>query len=86
MNICVVGAGIFGMAAALELRQRGHRVTLFERGRIPNPEASSTDVSKAIRRTNYPHQTYVELATRAAAQWRSGTNAPVVPSTSRPVS
>ena len=70
MNICVVGAGIFGMAAALELRRRGHRVTLFERGRIPNPEASSTDVSKAIRRTNYPHQTYVELATRAAAQWR----------------
>ncbi len=70
MNICVVGAGIFGLAAALELCQRGHRVTLFERGRIPNPEASSTDVSKAIRRTNYPHETYVELATRAAAQWR----------------
>ena len=74
MNIAIVGAGIFGMAAALELRNRGHDVTLFERGRIPNPEASSTDVSKVIRRTNYPNQTYVELVTRAAAQWREWHN------------
>ena len=70
MNVCIVGAGIFGMAAALELRHRGHDVTLIERGEIPNPEASSTDVSKVIRRTMYPNETYVELVTRAAAQWR----------------
>ncbi len=74
MNICIVGAGIFGMAAALELRNRGHDVTLIERGEIPNPEASSTDVSKVIRRTNYPNETYVELVTRAAAQWREWHN------------
>ena len=70
MKVCVVGAGIFGMASALELRQRGHQVTLIERGEIPNPEASSTDVSKVIRRTSYSNQTYVELVTRAAVQWR----------------
>ena len=70
MNVCIVGAGIFGMAAALELRRRGHEVTLVERGEIPNPEASSTDVSKVIRRTMYPNEIYVELVTRAAAQWR----------------
>ena len=70
MNICIAGAGIFGMAAALELRRRGHRVTLIERGEIPNPEASSTDVAKAIRRTSYPNEVYVELVTRSAAQWR----------------
>ncbi|MCE2516010.1 MAG: FAD-dependent oxidoreductase, partial [Acidobacteria bacterium] len=70
MNVCVVGAGIFGMAAALELRRRGHAVTLVERGEIPNPEASSTDVSKVIRRTMYPNEIYVELVTRSAAQWR----------------
>ena len=74
MNICIVGAGIFGMAAALELRNRGHEITLIERGQIPNPEASSTDVSKVIRRTNYPNETYVELVTRAAAQWQAWHN------------
>ena len=70
MDVCIAGAGIFGMAAALELRERGHEVTLIERGEIPNPEASSTDVSKVIRRTNYPNEIYVELVTRAAEQWR----------------
>ena len=70
MKVCVVGAGIFGLAAALELRRRGHEVTLVERGPIPNPEASSTDVAKMIRRTSYPKQVYLELVTRAAAQWQ----------------
>ncbi len=70
MNIAIIGGGIFGVAAALELRSRGHEVTLFERGQIPNPEASSTDVSKVIRRTNYPNSTYIELATRSTAQWQ----------------
>ena len=69
-NIGIVGAGIFGMAAAPELRGRGHDVVLFERGEIPNPKSSSTDVSKVIRRTNYPCESYVELVTRAAVQWR----------------
>ena len=74
MNVCIVGAGIFGMAAALELRNRGHDVTLIERGEIPNPDASSTDVSKVIRRTMYPNEVYVELVTRSAAQWRAWHN------------
>ena len=57
------------MAAALELNRRGHQVTLFERGPIPCPDASSTDVSKVIRRTSYPEETYHELVERAAHQW-----------------
>ena len=32
MKVGVVGAGIFGMAAAIELRGRGHDVTVFVAG------------------------------------------------------
>ncbi|MDE0449908.1 MAG: FAD-dependent oxidoreductase [Spirochaetaceae bacterium] len=73
MRIGVVGAGVFGLAAAIEARTRGHEVTVFERGEIPHPAASSTDVAKGIRRMWYAsdNDTYVELAERAAVQWRA---------------
>ena len=72
MKVGVVGAGVFGLAAAIELRSRGHTVTVLDRGEPPYENASSTDVSKAIRRTWYAgdNGTYVELVERAALQWR----------------
>ena len=71
MRIAVVGAGVFGLAAAIEAGARGHDVALFDQGEVPHPAASSTDVAKAIRRTWYAsdNETYVELAERAALQW-----------------
>jgi glycine/D-amino acid oxidase-like deaminating enzyme len=70
LRVGIVGAGIFGVAAALELRARGYHVTVFEQGETPNERASSTDVSKTIRRIYGANATYVELAERAAEQWR----------------
>ena len=72
MNVGVIGAGVFGLASAIELRERGHAVTVFDQGKVPYEAASSTDVSKAIRRTWYAgdNETYVELVERAAERWR----------------
>lgn len=65
----MVGCGIFGLAAALELRQRGHQVTAFEQGTVPFEKAASTDTSKTIRRVYGNRADYVELAERAAPRW-----------------
>ncbi|MDP7578858.1 MAG: FAD-dependent oxidoreductase [SAR202 cluster bacterium] len=72
MNVAIVGAGIFGMAAAIEISGRGHTVTVFDQGSVPYENAASTDVSKGIRRMWYAgdNETYVELVESAAAKWR----------------
>ena len=71
MNVGVIGGGVFGLAAAIELRERGHDVTVFDQGKVPYENATSTDVAKGIRRTWYGDGgPYVELVERAAAQWR----------------
>lgn len=70
MHLGIVGGGVFGTSSALELARRGHKVELFERGRIPAPEAASTDISKAIR-MEYGAATplYGPLVQRALGLW-----------------
>ncbi len=65
----VVGAGIFGVTAALELRARGHRVSLLDPGPLPHPLAASTDISKVIRMEYGPDEIYTELMEQARDGW-----------------
>lgn len=65
----VVGAGIFGAAAALELAERGWSVRLVDPGPLPRPEAASTDVSKLIRAEYGDDVFYTRLAERAIDGW-----------------
>jgi sarcosine oxidase / L-pipecolate oxidase len=68
--ILVIGGGIFGVTAALELKARGHDVTLVDQGRIPHPLAESTDVSKAVRMDYGADEEYAAHMERALVEWR----------------
>jgi glycine/D-amino acid oxidase-like deaminating enzyme len=48
-QVAIVGAGITGLLTATECALAGHRVTVLDRGAIPNPESSSFDQHRAIR-------------------------------------
>ena len=69
-KIVVVGAGINGVTAAIELKKRGHKVVLADPGPLPHPLAASTDISKAVRAAYGADQDYTELAERSISLWR----------------
>lgn len=70
-SILILGAGIYGITAALTLRQRGHRVTLLDPGPVPHPLATSTDISKAIRMDYGADAFYMALMENALDRWRA---------------
>jgi glycine/D-amino acid oxidase-like deaminating enzyme len=69
-RVIVVGAGIFGVTAALALRARGRDVTLVDPGPIPHPLAESTDISKVVRLEYGADEAYTALMERALDGWR----------------
>src|SRR2546423_9742945 len=66
----VVGAGINGVVAAIELRKRGHEVALIDPGPLPHPLAASTDISKAVRAAYGADEDYTALAEQSREIWR----------------
>lgn len=68
-KIVIVGAGIFGITAALELLKRGQEVHLLDQGPIPHPDASSTDISKVLRMDYGADAFYLDLMQRAFDGW-----------------
>jgi glycine/D-amino acid oxidase-like deaminating enzyme len=69
-KVIVVGAGINGVTAAIELKTRGHNVVLVDPGPLPHPLAASTDISKAVRRAYGADEDYTTLAERSIKLWR----------------
>jgi glycine/D-amino acid oxidase-like deaminating enzyme len=69
-RVIVVGAGINGVTAAIELKRRGRGVILIDPGPLPHPLAASTDISKAVRAAYGADEEYTELAARSIKLWR----------------
>src|SRR5437016_13833576 len=69
-TVIVVGAGISGVTAAVELKKRGHKVVLVDPGPLPHPLAASTDISKAVRAAYGPDEDYTALADRCIELWK----------------
>jgi glycine/D-amino acid oxidase-like deaminating enzyme len=70
MRALVVGGGVFGVTAAIELRARGVDVTLADPGPLPHPLAESTDISKVIRSDYGADADYTILGEHAIEGWR----------------
>src|SRR5919109_5572873 len=70
MTVIIVGAGINGVVAAIELAKRGHSVVLADPGPLPHPLAASTDISKVVRLEYGADEPYTALAERAIEGWR----------------
>jgi glycine/D-amino acid oxidase-like deaminating enzyme len=70
MKAVIVGAGINGVTAALELTRRGHDILLVDPGPLPHVLAASTDISKAVRAAYGTDEDYTELAERSIPVWR----------------
>lgn len=68
--VLIIGAGVFGLAAALELQQRGYRVTVADPGLVPHPLAASNDLSRMVRMDYGGDGLYSSLGDDAIKGWR----------------
>jgi len=68
-SIVIVGGGVFGISAAIEFRARGWEVTVCDAGSLPHPDASSTDISKAVRMDYGADELYTTMAEASIEGW-----------------
>ncbi|KAJ5669588.1 L-pipecolate oxidase [Penicillium macrosclerotiorum] len=68
-SIIIVGAGVFGLSTALELKQRGYTdITVLDRYAPPAVDGSSVDISRIIR-IDYADPVYCQMAAEAYKGW-----------------
>jgi glycine/D-amino acid oxidase-like deaminating enzyme len=70
-EIVVIGAGVFGSWTALNLRERGCKVTLLDAYGAGNPRASSGGESRHLRAGYGARRVYADWAFRAMTAWKA---------------
>lgn len=70
-HVVVIGAGIIGLLAAAACAARGARVTVLERGPIPNPESTSYDQHRVVRALHLNDRAGTRRAAKAWWHWRA---------------
>lgn len=68
-DFLIVGGGIFGITAAIELAQRNYRVGLLNPATLPHHLAASTDVTKAVRMEYGSDTEYFHMAEISIDRW-----------------
>lgn len=69
--VLIVGAGVFGLSTALELKNRGYGdVTILDRHTPPVPDGSSVDISRIIR-PDYADPLYSKMGVECIARWET---------------
>jgi glycine/D-amino acid oxidase-like deaminating enzyme len=69
-DLLIIGGGIMGITAALELRRRDYKVAVLDRGPLPHPQATSSDISKVVRLEYGPDELYMAMVELALPGWR----------------
>ncbi|MEL6255047.1 MAG: FAD-dependent oxidoreductase [Bacteroidota bacterium] len=69
-DFLIIGAGIFGLTTAIELRKRKYSVAVLNPDIIPHPLAASTDISKIVRMEYGSDQEYFDMAEICIQRWR----------------
>ena len=72
-DFLIVGAGIFGVTTAIELRKQNYSVAIFNPDSIPHPLAASTDISKIVRMEYGADLQYMEMANTSIDGWKAWT-------------
>ncbi len=66
----IIGAGIFGITTAVELRKRNYSVAILNPDKIPHPLAASTDISKIVRMEYGSDMEYMDMTIESMEMWR----------------
>ena len=69
-KITVIGAGIFGVSTALELTDRGHKVTLVEQFAQGDSRTTSNGLTRNIRFSHAGDEWYTRSAWKARSYWK----------------